>query len=250
MPLAMPELPARTDDVGDERATLTSYLDHQRAVMLRKVAELDDDALRRSMTPSGLTLLGMLKHLAFVERYWFQEVFAGTQRRLPVDGRGPGRRLAGRARRDRRGDRRALPWRMCDRARDHGRGIVRRHRHLPRGPPDHAARDRRAHDRGDRPPPRARRHHARGDRRRDGQLTHGSGRPDHRRGRRDGSGDRRPVPGRRGHGDARRPADEAARRGRRPSWARWKRSRPTSPSVDDCERMVADHRWSATAASM
>jgi len=77
MPLMMPEEPARTDDVGDERATLTSYLDYQRAVMVRKVAELDDDALRRPMTPSGLTLLGMLKHLAFVERYWFQEVFAG-----------------------------------------------------------------------------------------------------------------------------------------------------------------------------
>jgi uncharacterized damage-inducible protein DinB len=77
MPLAMPEKPPRTDDAGDERATLTSYLEYQRSVMVRKVAELDDDALRRSMTPSGLTLLGMMKHLAFVERYWFQEVFAG-----------------------------------------------------------------------------------------------------------------------------------------------------------------------------
>ena len=97
MPLAMPEPPARTDDVGDERATLTSYLDYQRAVMVRKVADLDDDGLRRSMTPSGLTLLGMLKHLAFVERYWFQEVFAGRTVDVPMDGRGPGRRLAGRS---------------------------------------------------------------------------------------------------------------------------------------------------------
>jgi uncharacterized damage-inducible protein DinB len=83
MPLPMPELPGSPDDAGDERATLTSYLDFQRGVMLRKVADLDDEALRRPMTPSGLTLLGMLKHLAFVERYWFQEVFAGRTVEYP-----------------------------------------------------------------------------------------------------------------------------------------------------------------------
>ena len=81
--LPMPDLPGPTDDVGDERAVLTTYLDVQRRVMRRKVADLDDDALRRSMTPSGLTLLGMTKHLAYVERYWFGEVFAGEEVDFP-----------------------------------------------------------------------------------------------------------------------------------------------------------------------
>ena len=171
MPLAMPEQPARTDDVGDERATLTSYLDHQRAVMLRKVAELDDDALRRSMTPSGLTLLGMLKHLAFVERYWFQEVFAGRSVDYPWTDEDPD------------ADWRAEPGESVEEIAALYRGecaiareitaaasfddivTFREDRRIT------AARDRRAHDRGDRPPPRARRHHARGDRRRDGQLS-------------------------------------------------------------------------------
>lgn len=83
MPLPLPEMPPPAEDLGDERATLTSYLDVQRGVMLRKVAELDDAGLRRPMTPSGLTLLGMLKHLAYVERYWFQQVFAGRAVEFP-----------------------------------------------------------------------------------------------------------------------------------------------------------------------
>jgi len=82
-PLPMPEMPGHTDDVGDERAVLTSYLDYQRTVMRRKIADLGDDALRRSMTPSGLTLLGMAKHLAYVERYWFGEVFSGEDVEFP-----------------------------------------------------------------------------------------------------------------------------------------------------------------------
>jgi uncharacterized damage-inducible protein DinB len=79
----MPEIPGHTDDTGDERAVLTTYLDYQRGVMRRKIAQLDEDGLRRSMTPSGLTLLGMTKHLAYVERYWFGEVFSGEAVEFP-----------------------------------------------------------------------------------------------------------------------------------------------------------------------
>ena len=75
--LAQPEMPADPGLASDERTTLTEFVDYQRAVMLRKVGGLDDDGLRRVMTPSGLTLLGMLKHLAYVEQWWFRIAFAG-----------------------------------------------------------------------------------------------------------------------------------------------------------------------------
>ena len=79
MTLPSPAAPSDPNLKGDERLLLTQFLDYQRAVMLRKVGELDDEGLRKVMTPTGLTLLGMLKHLAFVERWWFRVVFAGEE---------------------------------------------------------------------------------------------------------------------------------------------------------------------------
>ena len=81
--LAMPVMPPDPPRQADERDTLAAFLDLQRGVMLRKVADLDDERLRRPMTPSGLTLLGMLKHLAYVERWWFRVVFAGEDVSFP-----------------------------------------------------------------------------------------------------------------------------------------------------------------------
>ena len=77
MTFPSPAAPSDPDLTGDEPVLVTQFLDYQRTVMLRKIGELDDDGLRRVMTPSGLTLLGMLKHLAYVERWWFRVVFAG-----------------------------------------------------------------------------------------------------------------------------------------------------------------------------
>jgi hypothetical protein len=81
--LPLPERPAITARTGDERVLLCAMVDYQRAVLLRKVGGLDEEDLRRTMTPSGLTLLGLVKHLAYVERYWFQEVFAGETVTMP-----------------------------------------------------------------------------------------------------------------------------------------------------------------------
>jgi uncharacterized damage-inducible protein DinB len=75
--LDVPSRPVPPPRSGDERTLLTTYLDYQRTVFLRKVGGLSEDDLRRVMTPSGLTLLGMLKHLAHVERLWFRVTFAG-----------------------------------------------------------------------------------------------------------------------------------------------------------------------------
>jgi uncharacterized damage-inducible protein DinB len=60
---------------GPEKGTLEGFLDWQRATVLWKVEGLSDADLRRPMTASGMTMLGVVKHLAYVERWWFQTVF-------------------------------------------------------------------------------------------------------------------------------------------------------------------------------
>jgi uncharacterized damage-inducible protein DinB len=63
---------------ASEPVMLTAFLDYHRATLLQKISRLDEDQVRRSIVPSGITLLGMLKHLAYVERWWFQMVFAAA----------------------------------------------------------------------------------------------------------------------------------------------------------------------------
>ncbi|MEE1793075.1 DinB family protein [Streptomyces sp. BE308] len=60
---------------GGEKESLHSSLDRHRDVVLWKLEGLDDEQLRRPMTPSGTNLLGMVKHLATVEYGWFCATF-------------------------------------------------------------------------------------------------------------------------------------------------------------------------------
>jgi uncharacterized damage-inducible protein DinB len=68
---------------GGEAETLSGFLDFQRATLLWKLEGLDDEQLRRPMVPSGTSLLGIVKHLAYVERGWFQEVWASQEITVP-----------------------------------------------------------------------------------------------------------------------------------------------------------------------
>jgi uncharacterized damage-inducible protein DinB len=66
--------------LGDERATLTEYLRHQRQTLELKCSGLDAaDLARRSVEPSTMSLLGLVRHMAEVERGWFRRVMAGAQ---------------------------------------------------------------------------------------------------------------------------------------------------------------------------
>ena len=65
----------RVPPTGAEKESLYAALDRHRDVLLWKLSGLDDEQLRRKMTPSGTTLLGLLKHLAWVEYGWFCETF-------------------------------------------------------------------------------------------------------------------------------------------------------------------------------
>ncbi|WNF31012.1 DinB family protein [Streptomyces sp. C11-1] len=61
---------------GSERETLRGFLDYHRETLAMKCAGLTDEQLReRSMPPSTLSLLALVRHLTEVERAWFRRVF-------------------------------------------------------------------------------------------------------------------------------------------------------------------------------
>ncbi|MDX3763939.1 DinB family protein [Streptomyces sp. AK02-04a] len=61
-----------------ERAVLTGYLRDQRLTLELKCSGLDAAALaRRSVEPSNLSLLGLVRHMVGVEQKWFRQVLAG-----------------------------------------------------------------------------------------------------------------------------------------------------------------------------
>ena len=68
---------------GSEREMLAAFLDFERDTLLWKVAGLDEQQLRTPHTPSGMSLLGLVKHLAYVERNWFQSRFLGQEVYIP-----------------------------------------------------------------------------------------------------------------------------------------------------------------------
>src|SRR5262245_57517584 len=69
--------------IAGERETLRVFLDFHRATLAMKCDGLSDEDLRsRSMPPSTLSLLGLVRHMAEVERTWFRKVINGED--LPL----------------------------------------------------------------------------------------------------------------------------------------------------------------------
>jgi uncharacterized damage-inducible protein DinB len=62
---------------GGERETLRAYLEFHRETLALKCAGLTDDQLRLRTTPSPLSLLTLVRHMAEVERSWFRRVLDG-----------------------------------------------------------------------------------------------------------------------------------------------------------------------------
>jgi hypothetical protein len=69
--------------LGGERVILTSFLDWHRRTFALKCAGVPRERLSdKGIPPSGLSLHGMLRHLAAAERWWFAIQFAGED--LPM----------------------------------------------------------------------------------------------------------------------------------------------------------------------
>jgi Protein of unknown function (DUF664) len=72
-PYEPPEIP----QVGSERELLRAFLDYYRNVLRSNAYGLTEAEARTKVAASDLTLIGLVRHLAFVERYWFPDLFAG-----------------------------------------------------------------------------------------------------------------------------------------------------------------------------
>lgn len=72
-----PRTAAWTGDIG-ELATLRGYLTHYRLTLELKCQGLGPEQLAtRAVPPSNLSLLGLVRHLAYVEHSWFGRVLQG-----------------------------------------------------------------------------------------------------------------------------------------------------------------------------
>ena len=70
------------------REQLDAFLDEHRADLDASLDGLTEEQARRSLVPSRTTLLGLVKHVTFVERVWFEEAVTGRSRTelgLPED---------------------------------------------------------------------------------------------------------------------------------------------------------------------
>lgn len=81
LPMAYQRVPF----TGDEKTSMLVALNRHRDAALWKLRGLDDEQLRRPMVPSGTTLLGLIKHMAYVEYGWFCETFGREAESLPGD---------------------------------------------------------------------------------------------------------------------------------------------------------------------
>ncbi len=72
--------------ISGERDTLLAFLGYLRTCVDGKIADVSEDDARRTFVASGTTLLGIVKHLTFVEVYWAQRRLAGSDVVLHGDG--------------------------------------------------------------------------------------------------------------------------------------------------------------------
>ena len=77
------EIVPRDDD--GELDTALAFLDFARSCLLKKVAGLDEEQLRRRLVVSDTTLLGLVQHCAAGERWWFAHHVGGDPAYVDTD---------------------------------------------------------------------------------------------------------------------------------------------------------------------
>jgi hypothetical protein len=72
-----------TPKTGPGKDTLFAILDNNRDVIVWKLDGMTRDQALLPVVASGTSLLGLVKHLAYVERWWFDDFFAGNEVAYP-----------------------------------------------------------------------------------------------------------------------------------------------------------------------
>jgi hypothetical protein len=73
-------VPAEDVRTAPLQVQFEAFLDEHRAALAGCLDDLTDEQARRSLVASRTTLLGLVKHAAFVERVWFDEAVTGRSR--------------------------------------------------------------------------------------------------------------------------------------------------------------------------
>jgi len=66
--------------LDDERAQLDAFLEDYRRALDLTLDGLTEEESRRRLVPSATTLLGLLKHVTWMQRVWFEECVGGASR--------------------------------------------------------------------------------------------------------------------------------------------------------------------------
>jgi hypothetical protein len=67
--------------LADERTQLDAFVEEYRSGLEATLDGLTEEQVRRRLVPSATTLLGLLKHVTWMQRVWFEECVGGTPRR-------------------------------------------------------------------------------------------------------------------------------------------------------------------------
>jgi uncharacterized damage-inducible protein DinB len=67
--------------LDDERAQFDAFLEDYRRAIELTLDGLTEEESRRRLVPSATTLLGLLKHVTWMQRVWFEECVGGASRR-------------------------------------------------------------------------------------------------------------------------------------------------------------------------
>jgi Protein of unknown function (DUF664) len=66
--------------LNDERTQLDAFVEEYRSALEAALGGLTEEQARDRLVPSATTLLGLLKHVTWMQRVWFEECIGGTPR--------------------------------------------------------------------------------------------------------------------------------------------------------------------------
>jgi hypothetical protein len=67
--------------LDDERTQLDAFIEEHRHAIEATLDDLTEEQARRQLVSSATTLLGLVKHVTWMQRVWFEECVGGTTRR-------------------------------------------------------------------------------------------------------------------------------------------------------------------------